>query len=131
MLLAGDAAGLVNPLTGEGIFYAVATGLLAGSTAAESLRTGRSPAAAYQRDIRALLGGHLRHTALAARLTRDQVVFDDLVELGLARGRLTARVLLGLGRQLAGVGRPSPTPATIEHVPSNSPSGWPSVKELS
>jgi flavin-dependent dehydrogenase len=30
VLLAGDAAGLVNPLTGEGIYYAVATGLIAG-----------------------------------------------------------------------------------------------------
>ncbi|MEO7058132.1 MAG: geranylgeranyl reductase family protein, partial [Lapillicoccus sp.] len=30
LLLAGDAAGLVNPMTGEGIYYAVATGSLAG-----------------------------------------------------------------------------------------------------
>jgi flavin-dependent dehydrogenase len=116
VLLAGDAAGLVNPLTGEGIFYAVATGLLAGASAAVALREENEPAEAYTRDVRALLGGHLRHTALAARLAgsarvleagiaaaaADQPVFDDLVELGLARGRLTSRVLTGLARSLAG-----------------------------
>jgi len=37
VLLAGDAAGLVNPLTGEGIYYAVATGLIAGRTAAQAV----------------------------------------------------------------------------------------------
>ena len=34
VLLAGDAACLVNPMTGEGIYYAVATGVLAGRSAA-------------------------------------------------------------------------------------------------
>jgi flavin-dependent dehydrogenase len=120
VLLAGDAAGLVNPLTGEGIFYAVATGLLAGSAAAVALRANADPAEAYTRDVRALLGGHLRHTALAARLAgsarvleagiaaaaADQAVFDDLVELGLARGRLTGRVLAGLSRRLVGEAAP-------------------------
>lgn len=38
MLLAGDAAGLVNPMTGEGIYYAVATGVLADRAAAEAVR---------------------------------------------------------------------------------------------
>ncbi len=117
VLLVGDAAGLVNPLTGEGIFYAVATGLLAGAAAAAAVRTGVEPAAAYRHDVRRLLGGHLRHTALAARLSHsprilqagiaaaddDQAVFDDLVELGLARGRLTATVARGLVRGLAQV----------------------------
>ncbi|THI98587.1 geranylgeranyl reductase family protein, partial [Nocardioides sp.] len=37
VMLAGDAAGLVNPMTGEGIYYAVATGLAAGRAAAEAL----------------------------------------------------------------------------------------------
>ena len=33
LLLAGDAAGLINPMTGEGIYYAVATGIAAGRAA--------------------------------------------------------------------------------------------------
>ncbi len=37
MLLVGDAAGLVNPMTGEGIYYAVATGIAAGRAAAGAL----------------------------------------------------------------------------------------------
>jgi len=36
LLLAGDAAGLINPMTGEGIYYAIATGI-----AATSPRTNR------------------------------------------------------------------------------------------
>ncbi len=105
VLLVGDAAGLVNPLTGEGIFYAVATGVLAGQAAAQSLEAG-APAEAgtrHRRGVRALLGRHLRHTAVAARLialptvadrglraaANSQHVFDDLVEIGLAQGLLS------------------------------------------
>ena len=114
VVLVGDAAGLVNPMTGEGIFYAVATGVAAGRAAAEAIAAG-DPASAGRRFARAtrpLLATHLRHTALASRLcrsgrvldaglrasARDQRVFDDLVELGLARGRVTpslARALVG------------------------------------
>jgi geranylgeranyl reductase family protein len=114
VLLAGDAAGLVNPMTGEGIYYAVATGLLAGRAAAAALRAGdgSSAGARYRRQTRILLARHLRHTALTARLclsggvldagirasAMDQRVFDDLVELGLANGRITAPVIRGLVR---------------------------------
>ncbi|MCP9946833.1 geranylgeranyl reductase family protein [Streptomyces somaliensis] len=116
VLLAGDAACLVNPLTGEGIHYAVATGIAAGRAAAAALRDGRPERAGrrYAHATRRLLLPHLRHTALAARLARDgrvvgaglraaaadQRVFDDLVELGLARGRFTPGLALGLGRAL-------------------------------
>src|SRR5690606_3021049 len=40
LLLAGDAAGLVNPMTGEGIYYAVLTGIAAGRAAAQAARAG-------------------------------------------------------------------------------------------
>lgn len=107
VLLAGDAAGLVNPVTGEGIYYAVATGVLAGRAAAASVADGTSPGRRYRRAVRSLLGTHLAHTDVVSRLARssrlltaavtaaaaDQGVFDDLVELGLGRGRLTRRVL--------------------------------------
>lgn len=112
VLLAGDAAGLVNPMTGEGIYYAVATGLAAGRAAAETLAHGDPLRAGgrYAQLTRPLLAGHVKHTALAARLCRrpgvldaglrasaeDQRVFDDLVELGLARGRITPTVVRGL-----------------------------------
>jgi menaquinone-9 beta-reductase len=131
VLLVGDAAGLVNPLTGEGIYYAVATGVAAGRAAARALAEG-DPSDAGRRFRVAtspLLSWHLRHTAAAAALCRhgrvldaglrasagDQRVFDDLVELGLARGHLTPRLTRGLARGLLGsrgtAARTAPGPA--------------------
>jgi len=117
VLLVGDAAGLVNPLTGEGIYYAVATGIEAGRAAASAVGAGTPGSAGrrYVRAARAHLFPHLRHTAAAARLSvhgpvlgagiaasaRDQRVFDDLVDLGLARGRITPAVARGLVGALA------------------------------
>lgn len=115
VLYAGDAAGLVNPMTGEGIYYAVATGALAGRTAVTC--PDHEPAnagARYRAAVRGVLDQHLRHTSLAARLTRapevveagitgavrDQRTFDDLVELGLGDGRLTPRLVVSLGGAL-------------------------------
>jgi menaquinone-9 beta-reductase len=122
VLLVGDAAGLVNPMTGEGIYYAVATGIAAGRAAARALAAGRPETAGrrYARDARAHLFPHLRHTAAAGRLSRsapmldaglrasaiDQRVFDDLVELGLARGRITPAVVRGLVTSLLEGRRP-------------------------
>jgi geranylgeranyl reductase family protein len=106
VLLAGDAASLVNPLTGEGIFYAVATGARAGVAALAP-----DPARAYTRAVRDLLAGHLRQTGVLGRALRHRPlvdaavraagrhrpVFDDLVEVGLGAGHLhpggAARVL--------------------------------------
>ncbi|MEV0286400.1 NAD(P)/FAD-dependent oxidoreductase [Kribbella sp. NPDC050820] len=111
VMLAGDAAGLINPMTGEGIYYAVATGLLAGRAVAEALHDNSTDAGtSYRRQTRRLLAKHLRHTALTAQLTRsarvldagiraaanDQAIFDDLVELGLADGLITGRLLRSL-----------------------------------
>ena len=122
VLLAGDAAHLVNPMTGEGIFYAVATGVLAGRAAADAIAAGRPSAAgeAYTRTVRRLLARHQRHTTLTARLSavprvvaagidaaaRNNGVFDDLVEIGLGDGTITPRLVGGLVRALA---RPTPT----------------------
>lgn len=51
VVLAGDAAGVVAPASGEGIYYAMATGRLAAEAADECLRTG---------DVRALAGARKR-----------------------------------------------------------------------
>lgn len=120
VLLVGDAAGLVNPMTGEGIYYAVATGIAAGRTAAGCLALGRPEAsgARHRRDVRRLLGTHLKHTWTASRLSRsprvvdagiraaarDRRAFDTLVELGLGDGRIDLRLATGL---LRGLVRPS------------------------
>jgi menaquinone-9 beta-reductase len=103
LLLAGDAHSLINPFTGEGIFYAVLSGALAGAAAC----TGSAEAANhYAAALRRRLGRHLRHSSAAARLgarrwvvdravraaARDQRVFDALVELGLGDGLLHPRI---------------------------------------
>jgi geranylgeranyl reductase family protein len=110
VLLAGDALSLVNPFTGEGIFYALVSGSLAGAVAAtEPARA----AAAYARALRGRLGTHLRHSSVAAWLARhrpvvdaavraarrDQRVFGTVVELGLGEGLLDRRTLglIGVG----------------------------------
>ena len=105
VLLTGDAASLVNPLTGEGIYYAVLSGGLAGAAALTP-----DPARTYRRALRGRLGGHLRHTDLLARLTRrpwpldlataaaaaNQDAFDRFVEIGLGAGKVDARLLVAL-----------------------------------
>jgi menaquinone-9 beta-reductase len=133
VLLAGDAAGLVNPMTGEGIYYAVASGILAGRAAAAAVRAASPHAAgsAYRSALRALLGRHLRHTFVTSRLTtvpavvdagiraaaRDQGVFDDLVEIGLGQGVVSPRLVTGLVRSLftGSPGRPAdPLPSVTQ-----------------
>ncbi|WFE23838.1 geranylgeranyl reductase family protein [Solwaraspora sp. WMMD937] len=111
LVLAGDALSLINPFTGEGIFYAVLSGALAGAAAA-----GTPPLAArrYRQALRRRLGGHLRHSAVGAWLARrpttvdaavaaaarDRRVFDTIVELGLGDGRLDAVTVRRLAAQL-------------------------------
>lgn len=111
VLLAGDACSLINPFTGEGIFYAVLSGSLAGAAAA---RSDRGPARLYIEALRRRLGRHLRHSRFAAFLTSrarvvdatirasasDQGVFDTIVDLGLGDGRLNVRTLAAIARNL-------------------------------
>lgn len=110
VMLAGDALSLINPLTGEGIFYAVLSGRLAGAAAV----TAADPGAAYAAALRRELGRHLRHTTLLARVTarpgmvdagvaacgRSPGAFDALVEVGLGRGLVTRPLLTGLAVEL-------------------------------
>jgi menaquinone-9 beta-reductase len=97
VLLAGDAASLINPLTGEGIYYALASGRLAGEAA---VTAPQAPLRAYRLALRATLGRHLRTTDVLARAAqsprfidaaiataaRRSDVFDLLVDVGLGSG---------------------------------------------
>jgi len=104
VLLAGDAASLINPLSGEGIYYALLSGRLAGMCAVED------PSAAARRYPRLLadhLGRHLSHTRMFAGVIRhrrfveaavtaaaaDQLVFDRMIDLTLGGGLVSARSL--------------------------------------
>ncbi|MFG1776177.1 geranylgeranyl reductase family protein [Micromonospora sp. NPDC049051] len=110
LVLAGDALSLINPFTGEGIFYALLSGALAGAAAAG---TPERAARRYAAALRRRLGTHLRHSSLAAWLARhrqvvdaavraarrDDRVYRTVVELGLGDGRLDVRTLgmIGIG----------------------------------
>lgn len=112
VLLAGDAASLINPLTGEGIYYALLSGALAGAAAA---RVPGDPGAAYARALRRRLGRHLRHTTLAAALmrrtslvelaveasARDPAVFADVCEFAVGTGLITPGMLGEVARASA------------------------------
>ncbi|RZS91666.1 geranylgeranyl reductase family protein [Motilibacter rhizosphaerae] len=91
VLLVGDAAALVNPSSGEGIFDALLSGWLAGASAHEGAGAG----AAYRTRLRRAHGRHQRHAALVARACRS----DRLAEAGL---RLAARDA-GFFRSISGV----------------------------
>jgi flavin-dependent dehydrogenase len=106
VLLVGDAAGLINPLTGEGIYYALLSGVLA----ADALAQGGTPAARYRASLHRRLGRHHRHVGALARLMphgrfvdaavaaagRDRRVFDAVVDVGLASGTARPRVIAAI-----------------------------------
>jgi len=70
VLLAGDAAGLANPVTGAGIAAAVASGRLAGECAARFVGGGTDDGEEYEDELRSVFGSaleraHSRRRALA------------------------------------------------------------------
>lgn len=107
-LLVGDAASLINPLTGEGIFYAMAAGRLA----AEAILTcPRAPGPRYAALLDAELGRHFRHTRYLAAASRwggvsdmlvtaatDPAVLDSVAEIAFGKGVVTPRLSVRVAR---------------------------------
>ncbi|HRK17937.1 MAG TPA: NAD(P)/FAD-dependent oxidoreductase, partial [Hyphomicrobiaceae bacterium] len=81
VLLAGDAAGLANPVTGAGINSAVISGVMAGEAAAKSLEAGASALADFGDDMTDLFKGALdralNHRRRLVRIGRRSTP-DDL-----------------------------------------------------
>lgn len=114
VLAVGDAANLVHPLTGEGIYYALLTGAMAGAAVARHLAGAgnQDPVDVYRRAVRARLGSHLRHTDMAARMLRssigvevavaaaadDAAVLGRLAEFALGTGRIDVGMVAALTR---------------------------------
>ncbi len=118
VLLAGDAASLINPLTGEGIYYALLSGSLAGQAAVTASPS--AAGAAYRHALDRELGRHLRHTTLLAGLagrhrtlmdsavqaaSRRTELFDTLLEIGLGRGTIPTASLARLAVRKLVAGR--------------------------
>jgi geranylgeranyl reductase family protein len=99
VLLAGDAASLVNPMSGEGIWYAVKSGMLAGQAVAHGAAAG----AWYRDQLDRAFDRHLRHANFMARVgqigsapsigTRMTVVDEDFFydQVGVSIGGGTYR----------------------------------------
>ena len=116
VLLAGDAAGLINPLTGEGIYYALVSGRTAGIAA---VRVASNPLGAYKAGLRQALGHHLRTTDVLGRAAqssrfvdaaistaaRRNDVFNLLVDVGLGSGTVPAPLAWSVVRAWARGGR--------------------------
>jgi geranylgeranyl reductase family protein len=110
VMLVGDAAGLINPLTGEGIYYALVSGRLAGQAA---VQTADDPLPAYRRGLRKALGRHLRTTDMLARAAQSsgfidaaigtaaqrKEVFDLLVDVGLGAGTVPLPLAWAVARR--------------------------------
>lgn len=88
VLLAGDAAGLANPVTGAGIAPAVQSGTLAGECAARHLEGHARASADYEAELEALFGPSLRRALqrreerlradpCPAALRRGWIAFDE------------------------------------------------------
>lgn len=116
VLLVGDAASLINPLTGEGIYYALVSGRLAGEAA---VTAPAGPLAAYRKGLAGALGNHFRTTDVLARASqsprfidaaiataaRRSDVFDLLVDVGLGAGTVPLPLALAVVKAWARGGR--------------------------
>jgi flavin-dependent dehydrogenase len=81
-LLTGDAASLVDPLTGEGIYTALVSGLSAARAAAAGLRAGDVSKAALQpheTEWRSAVGGYLGAGRVLKNLAKSAWLFDIVV----------------------------------------------------
>jgi geranylgeranyl reductase family protein len=93
-VLAGDAAGLVDPITGEGIGWAVLSGALAAGAAARALAEGR-PDATLDHYRRALAPVHaeLRRARLLRRLVYPAALRPAFARMLAGQPRLQRRYL--------------------------------------
>lgn len=91
VLLAGDAAGLVDPITGEGIAHALRSGQAAAQAVADALKAG-APDAALDRYMRGIAGIH-RGLGHAGRLRH--LLFRDALRPTFIRSFRQSRTLRG------------------------------------
>lgn len=80
--LIGDAASMINPLTGEGIFYGMYAGLQLGKRlVAEETRSGNfsTALAAYERDFRRSFAAHFRGNAFLRKVFLSAILSERMI----------------------------------------------------
>jgi flavin-dependent dehydrogenase len=109
VLLVGDAASLINPFTGEGIYSAIASGAMAGRAALTD-----APAAVYTKALADRFSRQHRQSTALYRIidlpvvlntviraaSRDRRMFDRLLDVGLGDSAFTVGDLARFGRYL-------------------------------
>lgn len=109
VLLTGDAASLINPMTGEGIYSAIVSGALAGrlavtrpNTAGRLYRAGLARRFGGQhRQLKALyphINSRFVLDTIIRACERDRREFDRLLEVGLGDSRFTLRDIARFAR---------------------------------
>ncbi len=137
VLLAGDAAGLINPLQGEGIGPAMVSGQLAAEALlAAGGGAGGAAAAAYTEAVRDTFGRYMPGAAaLQAALLRRPRLASGAVRLLTAPGvsRLVAGTWSLYWNGLVDGASPRPaawTGAAVQHAASRLAGRWPAVRQL-
>ena len=90
-LLVGDAARVSEPVTGEGIYFAMRSGLLAAESIDSALRQGNLAAdalAGYERHCRAAFRSRLALNALMRFAVYRPALLDPFIRLSAKNGRL-------------------------------------------
>ncbi len=83
-LLAGDAAGMINPCNGEGIAYGYETGRSAARHIDEALREGRSTTLdGYTRELKDTYGPYYRLGRRFVKVLGHPVLMERLVSIGM------------------------------------------------
>lgn len=131
--LIGDAASMINPLSGEGIFYGMSAGHMlaqtlfsegANSASFNSARNDKAALKQWERSVRQRFAKHLRHNYLAHRLMRhprwantltraiaaDPIMADKAIDLMFQEGTLSAASFARVIRKAVAAPRP-PAPA--------------------
>ncbi|MFZ5643849.1 MAG: geranylgeranyl reductase family protein [Bacillota bacterium] len=95
-VLVGDAAGLVDPLTGEGIYYALLSGKIAGEELSMALYSGRRDLHNYSVRINREISKKLKSAAITAAFLYRQPEFAvKLIGADPSLGRLLLEVICG------------------------------------
>ena len=81
-LVVGDAAGYVEPFTGEGMAWALASGMAVAPLVLESLATGTlRTGPVWERRLQNLIGGRMRFCRLVSRFLRYPTLVHVAVRL--------------------------------------------------
>lgn len=102
LLIAGDAACLVDPISGEGIGNAIRSGRFAAQHAIEALKSQQFNAAslmAYDKKIYNLIGDELKFSMFLQWIMRNQFLANSLIHL-MARSKKITRFISHLLEEL-------------------------------